>query len=293
MLEVSGIDVFYGQVQALRGLSLTVEDGEMVSLLGANGAGKTTTLRTISGLLAPREGSIRFDGRDIAGLAPQRVVGLGIAHLPEGRELFPQLTVVENLRLGYWPKRKNRSAFGAVLEEMLELFPRLRERADQAAGTMSGGEQQMLAAARALMCGPDLLLVDELSLGLAPIIVTQLFDAITAVNRKGTAVLLVEQFVHLALQRTDRAYVLAKGELVLEDQSSALLASPDLMAAYLGDTGTEVAPVESPPVISNGHHPGGDGRSDSPERVKETEETKVNVPSIKGIQSTSKGGDGG
>jgi branched-chain amino acid transport system ATP-binding protein len=236
MLSVEGIDVFYGSVQALRNVSLRVDDGEMVSLLGANGAGKTTTLRTISGLLAPRAGEIRFDERKVSGLSAQKVVRLGISQLPEGRELFPELTVLENLRLGYWSRRRE-GGREDLIEEMFELFPRLRERSDQAAGTMSGGEQQMLAAARALMCRPDLLLVDELSLGLAPIVVTQLFDAICAVNRRGTAVLLVGQFVHLALQHTARAYVLAKGEVVLEGPSSDLLASPELMSAYLGEAG--------------------------------------------------------
>ena len=236
MLEIEGIDVFYGSVQALRGVSLRVEDGEMVSLLGANGAGKTTTLRTISGLLSPKSGEIRFDNKRIDALSPQKVVRLGISQLPEGRELFPELTVLENLRLGHWSRRRE-GGREELIEEMFELFPRLRERSDQASGTMSGGEQQMLAAARALMCKPDLLLVDELSLGLAPIVVTQLFDAICAVNRRGTAVLLVEQFVHLALQHTSRAYVLAKGDVVLEGPSSELLASPDLMSAYLGDAG--------------------------------------------------------
>lgn len=290
MLEVSGLDVYYGAVQALRGLSLTVGDGEMVSLLGANGAGKTTTLRTISGLLTPRTGSIRLHGSEIGGFPPQRVVRLGISQLPEGRELFPELTVLENLRLGHWSRRKEPPGVDELIEEMFELFPRLRERADQAAGTMSGGEQQMLAAARALMCRPDLLLVDELSLGLAPIVVTQLFEAISAVNRRGTAVLLVEQFVHLALQHTSRAYVLAKGELVLEGRSADLLASPDLMAAYLGDTGPEAAQVEAPASGGNGHHPREKDPLRSPERVKENELTKVNVASIQGMKS--RGGDG-
>lgn len=236
MLEVEGINVFYGQVQALREVSLRVDEGEMVSLLGVNGAGKTTTLRAISGLLAPRTGHIKIDGRGVAGLPAHRVVRLGVAHLPEGRELFSELTVTENLRLGSWSRRKDRKLFDERLEAMFELFPRLRERAGQQAGTMSGGEQQMLAAARALMSRPRLLLVDELSLGLAPIVVEQLFDAIRAVNQDGTAVLLVEQFVHMALTHTARAYVLAKGEVVLEGRSDEILSSPHLMGAYLGDS---------------------------------------------------------
>lgn len=234
MLEVEGIDVFYSSVQALREVTLRVEEGEMVALLGANGAGKTSTLRAISGLLAPRHGSIRFEGCDIGAMPAQEVIRLGIAHMPEGRELFAEMTVTENLRLGAWSRRKDRQGFAERLDMMLELFPRLRERADQQSGTLSGGEQQMLVVARALMSDPKLLLVDELSLGLAPIIVTQLFEAIREVNRRGTAVLLVEQFVHMALRNTSRAYVLTKGEVTLSGASEEFLASPGLMAAYLG-----------------------------------------------------------
>jgi branched-chain amino acid transport system ATP-binding protein len=242
MLEVEGIDVHYGPVQALFGVSLAVEDGEMVALLGANGAGKTTTLRTISGLIAPTRGRVRIDGRDVTGLPAHQVVRLGVAHLPEGRELFPELTVLENLRLGYWSRRKDRAGFAAQLERVFDLFPRLRERQGQAAGTLSGGEQQMLAVGRALMSGPRLLLVDELSLGLAPMVVSALFEALEAVNREGTAILLVEQFVHLALKHTSRAYVLARGEVAVEGRSAELLASPELLAAYLGEM--EEAPAE-------------------------------------------------
>jgi branched-chain amino acid transport system ATP-binding protein len=234
-LEVASIDVFYGPVQALRSLSLRVDDGEMVALLGANGAGKTTTLRAISGVLAPASGTIRLDDREIAGLSPQRVVRLGVAHMPEGRELFTELTVIESLKLGHWVRRKDRAEESDLIEEMFTLFPRLRERAYQAAGTMSGGEQQMLTVARALMSRPSLLLVDELSLGLAPIVVQQLFEALDLVNQAGCAVLLVEQFVHLALKHTSRAYVLAKGEVAIEGPSKELLASPGVMAAYLGE----------------------------------------------------------
>lgn len=250
MLEVQGIDVFYGAVQALRGVSLRVEQGEMVALLGANGAGKTTTLRAISGLARPRAGSILLDGRDISGLRPQAIVRLGVAHLPEGRELFSELTVVENLRLGHWSRRKERARFNERLERVFELFPRLKEREHQAAGTMSGGEQQMLAAARALVSEPRLLLVDELSLGLAPIIVRQLFDAVIEVNAQGTAVLLVEQFVHMALSHTSRAYVLAKGELAIEAPSRELLTSPELSQAYLGG-----APAGANPSVSTDSSP--------------------------------------
>jgi branched-chain amino acid transport system ATP-binding protein len=235
MLEVHGIDVSYGPVQALRDVSLHVGKGEMVALLGANGAGKTTMLRAISGLLAPSAGTIRVGGSDTTGLPAHRVVRLGVAHLPEGRELFGELSVVENLQLGHWPHRRDRPAEGERIAEVMDLFPRLRERGTQPAGTLSGGEQQMLAVARALMSRPRLLLVDEVSLGLAPIVVAQLFDALGVVNRAGTSILLVEQFVHLALRYTARAYVLGRGEVALEGRSAELAASPELLAAYLGE----------------------------------------------------------
>lgn len=235
MLELEAIDVFYGPVQALRGVNLRVEEGEMVALVGSNGAGKSTTLRTISGLLSPARGAVRLDGKDIAGMPGHRVVGLGVAQLPEGRELFPELTVLENLRLGHWSRRHERPQLEERLERVFELFPRLRERAHQHAATMSGGEQQMLAVSRALMSQPRLLLIDELSLGLAPILVAQLFDAIAEVNRRGTAVLLVEQFVHLALRYSSRAYVLARGSVAVEGSAREMLESPELLAAYLGE----------------------------------------------------------
>jgi branched-chain amino acid transport system ATP-binding protein len=235
LLEVEAIDVFYGEIQALRGASLHVAAGEMVALVGANGAGKTTTLRSISGLLAARRGEISFEGRRVEGLPAQELVRRGITHLPEGRELFPSLTVVENLKMGYWTRRRQSAGLQSALDRLMDLFPRLRERAAQAAGTMSGGEQQMLGVARALMSSPTLLLVDELSLGLAPMVVSQLFDALRTVNREeGTAVLLVEQFVHMALQNTDRAYVLAKGEVVAIGPSDQMLRDPMLVESYLG-----------------------------------------------------------
>jgi branched-chain amino acid transport system ATP-binding protein len=240
LLEVDGADVYYGQVQALRGVSLHVGAGEMVALLGANGAGKTTTLRAVSQLLAARRGSIVFEGRSLNGLAPQKVVRRGVTHLPEGRDLFPTLSVLENLRMGYWIMRSDRSRLRPILDHVMDMFPRLRERSTQAAGTLSGGEQQMLGVARALMSSPRLLIVDELSLGLAPLIVSQLFDVLEAVNREGTAVLLVEQFVHMALQHTHRAYVLAKGEVVRHGPSDELLRDPELVSAYLGGRGTQV-----------------------------------------------------
>jgi branched-chain amino acid transport system ATP-binding protein len=240
LLEVSGVDVFYGAVQALRGVSLSVEAGERVALLGANGAGKTTTLRTISGILAPRNGEIVFDGESIGGLPAYEVVGKGVAHAPEGRALFPTLSVEENLRFGYLPRRKDKARYASQLERVYAYFPRLKERRAQAAGTLSGGEQQMLVVARALMSSPRLLIVDELSLGLAPKIVALLFDIIREVNREGTAVLIVEQFVHMALANTDRCYVLAKGEVVLEGPSKELARSEDLVASYLGGEPAEV-----------------------------------------------------
>jgi branched-chain amino acid transport system ATP-binding protein len=235
MLEVDDIDVSYGQIQALRGVSLRVDAGEMVALVGANGAGKTTTLRTVSGLLAPTRGEIRLDGERIDGLPPWKVIERGVAHLPEGRELFSDLSVADNLRLGNWTRRRGRT-FRSQVDVVMDHFPILRERAGQAAGTLSGGEQQMLGVARALMSKPRLLIVDELSLGLAPKIVEQLFVILKEVNGEGTSVLLVEQFVHMALGNTDRAYALVKGEVALAGPSRDLLDSPDLMAVYLGES---------------------------------------------------------
>jgi branched-chain amino acid transport system ATP-binding protein len=232
----------------------------MVALVGANGAGKTTTLRTVSGLLSPTTGEIRLDGKRIDGASPWKVVDEGIAHLPEGRELFADMSVADNLRLGNWPRRKERQ-FKARMDTVMDHFPILRERSGQAAGTLSGGEQQMLGVARALMSGPRLLVVDELSLGLAPKIVAQLFEILDEVHAEGTSVLLVEQFVHMALAHTNRAYVLVKGEVAMEGESGKLLASPELMAAYLGSTEGEAAdaanenPAESAHGSQNGKAP--------------------------------------
>lgn len=233
LLEADGLYVSYGPVEALRGVSLRVDAGEMVALIGANGAGKTTTLRTLSGMLAPRAGTITFKGKRIDGMPPFAVVEQGLAHVPEGRELFGAMSVEENLRLGFWSKRTAKD-FERRAERVMDHFPILAERASQAAATLSGGEQQMLVVARALMSDPELLLVDELSLGLAPKIVTQLFEILRAVNEGGTAVVLVEQFVHMALANTDRAYVLQKGEVVTEAASTALLDDESLVASYLG-----------------------------------------------------------
>jgi branched-chain amino acid transport system ATP-binding protein len=236
LLEVDDIEVAYGPVVALRGISLHVEAGEMVALLGANGAGKTSTLRAISGMLAVRRGEVRVDGEDLAGLPAHRVVGKGVAHGPEGRELFPTLTVEENLRYGFYPLRRQKRRYAELLDHAYTTFPRLHERRKQAAGTMSGGEQQMLVVARALMSDPRVLMVDELSLGLAPKIVAQLFDVLAQVNERGTAVIIVEQFVDMALAHTDRAYVLAKGQVALEGVSRELRNDPDLLGSYLGHT---------------------------------------------------------
>ena len=233
-LSVSGIDVFYGPVQALRGVSLRIDAGERVALVGANGAGKTTTLRAISGLLSPRRGSIAFDGEPLSGYTPDRIVERGIAHLPEGRELFSGLSVDDNLRAGFWTRRKSELSYARQRELVMDYFPILRERARQPAGTLSGGEQQMLGVARALMSDPRLLIVDELSLGLAPQIVSRLFDILREINAAGTAILIVEQFVDMALANTDRAYLLRKGEVVLERASLELLEDPTLIGSYLG-----------------------------------------------------------
>jgi branched-chain amino acid transport system ATP-binding protein len=244
VLEVKEIDVHYGPIQALFGLSLEVKAGEKVALVGANGAGKTTTLRTVSGLLHPTRGEVFFDGERIDGLSAFDVIERGLAHLPEGRELFADLSVLDNLRLGHWTRRTS-GKFKVQADEVMDHFPILRERAHQAAGTLSGGEQQMLGVARALMSKPRLLVVDELSLGLAPKIVSQLFDILEAVNQQGTSVLIVEQFVHMALEHTDRAYALAKGAVVLEGPSRKLLNSPELMEVYLGEGGGDAAPPDS------------------------------------------------
>lgn len=234
MLEVNDIDVYYGEIQALRGVSLHVGEGERVALIGPNGAGKTSLLRAISGMAPPRRGSVTFAGQPISTLRPHDIVTLGLAHLPEGRDLFPTLTVEENLRYGYFVRRKDKAAYVARRDRMMDFFPKLRERRDQAAATMSGGEQQMLGVARALMSSPRLLCVDELSLGLAPIVVDQLFEILNEVNAEGTALLIVEQFVHMALANTDRAYLMGKGEVVAEDRSEALAQREDLVASYLG-----------------------------------------------------------
>jgi branched-chain amino acid transport system ATP-binding protein len=235
LLEVAGIDVYYGHIQALRDVTLRVEEGEMVALVGANGAGKTTTLRTISALLRPASGSVSLDGKRIDRMRPEEIVALGVSHLPEGRGMFPNLTVEENLKMGFYTKRGNRKGWKEGVERITTLFPRLKERWTQAAGTMSGGEQQMLALSRALLPNPRLLMIDELSLGLAPVVVQQLFQMLAEINRQGTTVLLVEQYVNQALKLAHRAYVLEKGSVTIEGSAKTLLESSDVVqASYMG-----------------------------------------------------------
>jgi branched-chain amino acid transport system ATP-binding protein len=234
VLSLEGVVVGYGAVEALHGLSLEVKAGEIVTLIGANGAGKTTTLRTISGLLPPRAGRVVLDGVPLSGVPPHAIVRRGVAHVPEGRRIFTGLTVRENLEMGAYVVRDRRAA-QARLERVFALFPRLRERVGQPGGTLSGGEQQMLAIGRALMAGPRLLLLDEPSLGLAPLLVQEIFREIARINREdGTTILLVEQNAHMALSLASRGYVLETGRIVLADDASRLAANPDVREAYLG-----------------------------------------------------------
>jgi branched-chain amino acid transport system ATP-binding protein len=232
LLRVDGLRVSYGAIEALRNVSFEVDEGEIVTLLGANGAGKTTTLRTISGLLRPKAGSIEFDGKPMAGVAAHDIVAAGIGHVPEGRRIFPRMTVHENLLMGAYRRRGN---FGPDIERVFDLFPVLRERREQEGGTLSGGEQQMLAIGRSLMGKPRLLLLDEPSMGLAPLIVLKIFEIIREINQAGTTVLLVEQNAAQALRLATRGYVLETGEVVMTDTASALLTNDRVRAAYLGD----------------------------------------------------------
>ncbi|MEE7439082.1 ABC transporter ATP-binding protein [Methylobacterium oryzae] len=233
MLEIRDLVCGYGHVTALKGLTIDVREGQLVALVGANGAGKSTTLRAISGLVPPRSGAIRFAGRDIAGAEPRRILAAGIAHCPEGRRVFPQMTVAENLAMGAY-LRRDRAAVAADLARIYGEFPRLAERRDQAAGTLSGGEQQMLAIGRALMGRPKLVLFDEPSLGLAPNIVERMFAVIGAIRDAGTTVLLVEQNAFAALELCDYAYLLEAGRIVLEGRGQDLIADPHVRDAYLG-----------------------------------------------------------
>jgi len=233
MLEITDLHVHFGVIHAIKGISLTVNDGEIVTLIGANGAGKTTTLRTVSGLKRPSDGTIFFEGRDITGLSAQERVKIGISQVPEGRRVFSSMTVLENLELGAY-LRKDNDGISKDLNMVFERFPILADRRKQAAGTLSGGEQQMLAMGRALMSRPKLLCLDEPSMGLAPLLVQEIFDIIKDINEKGTTVLLVEQNASMALQIADRAYVMETGKITLSGTGEELMQSDEIKKAYLG-----------------------------------------------------------
>lgn len=235
MLEVENIHVYYGNIHALRGVSLTVDEGEIVTLIGANGAGKSTTLFTISGLLRPREGSVHLEGEDLSIYPAHEVVGKGVCQVPEGRRIFTRLSVQENLEMGAFT-RTDRDGIKQDLERVFNLFPRLRERRNQVGGTLSGGEQQMLATARALMSRPRLLLLDEPSMGLAPMLVESIFETVQEINREGTTILLVEQNAQMALQVAHRGYVLETGEVALSDSAANLRQNEMVQKVYLGIT---------------------------------------------------------
>ncbi|MFJ7306812.1 ABC transporter ATP-binding protein [Peribacillus frigoritolerans] len=233
MLKIEDINVYYGNIQALKGVSMEINEGEIVTLIGANGAGKSTLLKTISGLLKPKQGKVLFEGDSIGGKAAQAIVKLGISHVPEGRRVFANMTVAENLELGAY-LRKDKDGIHKDLEKVYELFPRLLERIKQQAGTLSGGEQQMLAMGRALMAKPRLLLLDEPSMGLAPLLVKQIFNIIQEISESGTTILLVEQNANLALSIADRAYVVETGRIVLSGNAEELTSSEEIKMAYLG-----------------------------------------------------------
>ena len=233
MLEIKDIHVYYGAIHAIKGVSLTVRQGEIVTLIGSNGAGKSTTLRTVSGLLKPKEGDILFEGESIAGRPAQFIVKLGISQVPEGRRIFANMTVMENLELGAFT-RDDSDGIEADMKMVFERFPRLLERKEQAAGTLSGGEQQMLAMGRALMSRPRLLLLDEPSMGLAPLLIREIFNIIVDINKTGTTVLLVEQNANMALSIAHRAYVLETGRIALSGEAKELAASEEVRKAYLG-----------------------------------------------------------
>jgi branched-chain amino acid transport system ATP-binding protein len=233
MLELQNVSVFYGGIRALNGVSLQARDGELTALIGSNGAGKSTLLKMVSGLLRPRQGSVTYNDLDITRASTERIVGLGISHCPEGRRIFGSLSVRENLRLGA-VQRKNDLTMQQDMEAMFELFPRLKERIDQAGGTLSGGEQQMLSIARALMSRPKLLMLDEPSLGLAPLMVERIFEVIRQLRQQGKTILLVEQSVHQALDVADRAYVLETGQITLAGPAAELKHNPKVEQSYLG-----------------------------------------------------------
>ena len=234
LLEVDNIETFYGNIRALKGVSLNVEQGEIVTLIGSNGAGKTTTLRTISGLIRPRRGQVRLAGKRIDHVPANEIVRLGIGHSPEGRRVFGRMSVAENLEMGAFV-RNDKAAIGQDMEHVLTIFPRLRERLTQSAATLSGGEQQMLAMGRAMMSRPKVLLLDEPSMGLAPMLVETIFKVVREVNEQGTTILLVEQNALMALQVATRGYVIETGHIVLEDTGASLLKSPQVRKAYLGE----------------------------------------------------------
>jgi branched-chain amino acid transport system ATP-binding protein len=234
LLELKDIHTYYGAIHALRGISMSIDEGEIITLIGSNGAGKSTTLRTISGLLKPRQGEITIRGQRIDGVAPHLIVGLGVSQAPEGRHVFARMTVRENLEMGAF-LRRDKAALPAEFERVYTLFPRLRERIAQKAGTLSGGEQQMLAIGRALMAAPKVLLLDEPSMGLAPILVEQIFAIIKTINEQGTTILLVEQNALMALAVADRGYILQTGEIVLTDSAAALAHNVAVRKAYLGE----------------------------------------------------------
>lgn len=234
MLEVKDIEVYYGVIQAIKGISFEVNEGEVIALIGANGAGKTTTLHTITGLLSPKKGSVLFEGQDITKVPAHKIVSLGMAHVPEGRRVFAELSVYENLKMGAYT-RKDRTEIEETLQMVYKRFPRLEERKNQLAGTLSGGEQQMLAMGRALMSRPKIIVMDEPSMGLSPILVNEIFDIIQEVSASGTTVLLVEQNAKKALSIADRAYVLETGKIVLEGNAKELMNDDSIKKAYLGE----------------------------------------------------------
>lgn len=234
MLEVKDLEVYYGMIQAIKGVSFHVDQGEVIALIGANGAGKTTILHTVTGLLSPKKGSVIFEGQEVTKIPAHKIVSLGMAHVPEGRRVFAELSVYENLKMGAYT-RKDKSEIEENLQKIYERFPRLKERKNQMAGTLSGGEQQMLAMGRALMSQPKIILMDEPSMGLSPILVNEIFDIIQEVSKSGTTVLLVEQNAKKALSIADRAYVLETGKIALEGRAEDLLRDDSIKKAYLGE----------------------------------------------------------
>ena len=234
MLEVKDLEVYYGVIQAIKGLSFHVDKGEVIALIGANGAGKTTTLHTVTGLISPKNGHVMFEGKDITKVPAHKIVSMGMAHVPEGRRVFAELSVYENLKMGAYT-RKDKNEIEESLKNIYKRFPRLEERKNQMAGTLSGGEQQMLAMGRALMSRPKIILMDEPSMGLSPIMVNEIFDIIRSVSESGTTVLLVEQNAKKALSIADRAYVLETGKIVLEGNAKDLLEDDSIKKAYLGE----------------------------------------------------------